>query len=246
MNTTSHLKTTLLAATLNEIETVPITLPMIRKEWVDEILICDGGSTDGTVEWCRSNGYTVLDLRGGYGAALKRAIALAKGDIIIEYQIDGNSLPETIPVLINKIHEGYDFVAASRYKDGAKSYDDDALTKIGNWGFTTLTNLLFSTSYTDVCMGYRAYRKSAFDVLKDDMTITGLSWAIQENIQFARHGFRITEVGSDEPKRVGGQRKMKPFKTGWEILTLLLSEYRKRNLRCTQKSQTAVAAATRD
>jgi glycosyltransferase involved in cell wall biosynthesis len=242
----SNLKTTLLAATLNEIETVPITLPMIRKEWVDEILICDGGSTDGTVEWCREHGYTVLDLRGGYGAALKQAVALSKGDIIIEYQIDGNSLPETIPVLIAKIAEGYDFVVASRYKDGAKSYDDDALTAIGNWGFTTLTNLLFSSSYTDVCMGYRAYRKSAFNVLKHDMTVTGLSWPIQANVQFARHGFRITEVGSDEPRRVGGERKMKPFKTGWEILTLLLSEYRKRNRPCTQKSPDAVAVGTSD
>jgi glycosyltransferase involved in cell wall biosynthesis len=242
----SHSKTTLIAATLNEIETAPITLPMIRKEWVDEILICDGGSTDGTVEWCRKHGYTVLDLHGGYGAALKEAVARSKGDIIIEYQIDGNSLPETIPVLIAKIVEGYDFVVASRYKDGAKSYDDDALTAIGNWGFTTLTNLLFSTSYTDVCMGYRAYRKSAFNALKDDMTVTGLSWPIQANVQFARHGFRITEVGSDEPKRVGGERKMKPFKTGWEILTLLLSEYRKRNRPCTQKSPNAVAVGTRD
>jgi glycosyltransferase involved in cell wall biosynthesis len=241
-----QLKTTLLAATLNEIETVPITLPMIRKEWVDEILICDGGSTDGTVEWCRRNGYTVLELRGGYGAALKQAVSMAKGDIIIEYQIDGNSLPETIPVLIDKIAAGYDFVVASRYKDGAKSYDDDALTTIGNWGFTTFTNLLFSTSYTDVCMGYRAYRKSAFDALKDDMTVTGLSWPIQANVQFARHGFRITEVGSDEPKRVGGERKMKPFKTGWEILMLLLKEFRKRNKPCTQKSRNAVVAGTPD
>ena len=241
-----QLKTTLLAATLNEIEAVPKTLPLIRKEWVDEILICDGGSTDGTVEWCRSHGYTVLDLRGGYGAALKQAVTVAKGDVIIEYQIDGNSLPETIPVLIRKIAEGYDFVVASRYKDGAKSYDDDALTTIGNWGFTRLTNLLFSTSYTDVCMGYRAYRKSAFNALRNDMDVTGLSWPIQANIQFARHGFKVTEVGSDEPERAGGERKMRPFKTGWEILMLLLTEFRKRKRPCIQKSPNAVAAAARD
>jgi|KBSMisStandDraft_5_1062788.scaffolds.fasta_scaffold242555_2 glycosyltransferase involved in cell wall biosynthesis len=221
----SRLKTTLLACTLNEIDSVPKTLPLIKKEWVDEILICDGGSTDGTVEWCEKNGYRVLHNRGGYGAALKEAITtVAIGDIIIEYQIDGNSLPETIPVLIKMVSDGYDFVVASRYKDGAKSYDDDALTRIGNWGFTRLTNLLFSTSYTDVLMGYRAFRKSAFMALKDNMTTTGLSWPLQADIQFVKHGFKVGEVGSDEPKRIGGERKMKPFKTGWELLMVMLAE----------------------
>lgn len=218
------MKATLIAATLNEIETVPKTLPLISRSWVDEVIIVDGGSTDGTVEWCRANGYFVHGQKGrGYGAGIRDAVAIAQGDIIIEYPPDGSSLPEKILPLVKKItDEGYDFVVASRYKDGAKSEDDDALTGVGNWCFTALTNFLFRTRYTDVLVGYRAYRKDAFATLALDAQ--GLSWPLQQSIRFARAGYKVTEIGADEPKRVGGERKMRPFKTGVELLRVIARE----------------------
>jgi glycosyltransferase involved in cell wall biosynthesis len=218
-------KTTLIAATLNEIEAVQTVLPQIDKSWLDEIIIVDGGSTDGTIKYCRDNGYFVLESQGGgYGAAIKAAVNIAKGDIIIEFPPDGNSLPEKIPEVVAEIHKGYDFVIVSRYKEGAKSYDDDVMTAIGNWMFTFLTNKMFRTSYTDVLVGYRAYRKALFETL--DLDSEGLSWPLQEAIRFADAGFRVGEIPGDEPKRIGGQRKMKIFRTGLEILFLLFREYR--------------------
>jgi glycosyltransferase involved in cell wall biosynthesis len=220
-----RMKTTLIAATLNEIEAVQVVLPQIDKSWVDEIIITDGGSTDGTVEYCKKHGYTVVQQKGkGYGSAIQEAVKVAKGDIIIEFPPDGNSLPEKIPEAVAAIENGHDFVIVSRYKDGAKSYDDDFMTSIGNKLFTALTNLLFGTSYTDVLVGYRAYRKEYFHQLNLDSD--GLSWPLQEAIRFARSGVRVGEIPGDEPKRVGGQRKMRVFKTGWEILSVLIREYR--------------------
>ncbi len=220
---------TLLAPTLNEIEAVKVIFPKIRKEWVDEILVIDGGSTDGTVEFCQKLGCTVYSQTGrGYGAGMKEGALKAKGDLIIEFPADGNSPPEKIPELIAKLKQGYNFVIASRYLGGAKSYDDDFLTSIGNWAFTRLVNLLFGAGYTDALIGFRGYRKAVFPEL--NMDAKGLSWSVQMPIKFAKRKLKTAEIPADEPARIGGVRKMKPLKTGWEILMVIAKEFFNKNL----------------
>lgn len=217
-------RATLLGCTLNEIEAVQVVLPELR-QYPIEVIVCDGGSTDGTVEWCQANGFKVVHQTGGYGRAIRAGVAAASCDIIIEFPPDGNSLANRIPALIEKIEGGHDFVIVSRYFEGSRSYDDDFMTSIGNWGFTKLTNLFFRTRYTDVLVGYRGYRKAVFEKLEWDAS--GLSWPMQTAIRFAQvPGIRIADIGGDEPDRIGGVRKMRVFKTGWEILMLLFREYR--------------------
>src|SRR6186997_139649 len=53
------MKTTVLALTLNEIDGVRAILPQIDPSWYSQLIVVDGGSTDGTVEWCREQGYEV-------------------------------------------------------------------------------------------------------------------------------------------------------------------------------------------
>jgi glycosyltransferase involved in cell wall biosynthesis len=219
------MKTTLIIPTKDEIEGVKAVMPRINRRWADQIIVVDANSTDGTLEYLRKRKYRiVLQKRRGYGAGIKEAMEHARGGIIIEFTPDGNSIPEKIPALVRKMGEGYDLVIASRYKDGAKSYDDDILTRFGNRFFTELINLLFGSSYTDTQVAFRAYRRECYEKVKEKMDADGLTWCGQISIVFRKNKFRICEIPADEPKRIGGKRKMSPVKTGWAILSLIIRE----------------------
>ena len=89
--------------------------------------------------------------------------------------------------------------------------------------FTTIVNILFGAKYTDVLVGFRAFRKSTAKKLY--MDAPGLSWPCQSSIRFAQHNYKISEIAADEPERIGGVRKMSPHKTGWEIVKLIIREF---------------------
>src|SRR5262245_19445656 len=80
----STLKTTLLALTLNEIDGVKAIMPQIDHSWFDQIIVVDGGSTDGTIEWCRENGYhTYVQKRKGIRFAYFEVMPQVTGDVIL-------------------------------------------------------------------------------------------------------------------------------------------------------------------
>src|SRR5262249_10040370 len=213
----------LLLPTLNEIEAVRVIVPQLRRDWVDEIIVVDGGSTDGTVEYLREAGLRVHQQTvRGYGEGMLEGIRLAKGDVIIEFSPDGNSIPTDIPRIIAKVNEGYDLVIGSRYPEGARSDDDDWLTATRNWMVTRLVTLLSGPRYTDVLAGFRAYRRQA--ALRLGFDAPALSWPCQSSTRFARAGLRVAEIPANEPARIGGKRKMMPLRTGLQISWLILRD----------------------
>ena len=133
------MKVSLIIFTMNEVDGMKAIMPKINKDWYDELIIVDGGSTDGTIEFAQKEGYYIfVQEEKGAGAAFKEALRKATGDIVITFSPDGNSLPEKIPEIVVKIKEGYDVVTVSRYLCGAKSYDDDAFTAFGTGPFNSM------------------------------------------------------------------------------------------------------------
>lgn len=221
------MKVTLIVFTLNEIDGMKIIMPRIKKEWYDELIIVDGGSTDGTIEYAQEQGYFIfLQKEKGAGAAFREALDKATGDIVITFSPDGNSLPDKIPQLLAKMKEGYDLVTVSRYLDGARSYDDDIVTAFGNRMFTGLVNLLFETRYTDLLVMYRAFLKGKIENL--GLYTDTPSWGTLLLLRATKKGLRIGEIPGDEPKRFSGKRKMKPLFNGMCELFMICKEFIKR------------------
>ncbi len=85
----------IVALTLNEIDGVKIILPAIRREWYDQLIVVDGGSRDGTVEWCRERGFEVFEQqRRGIRYAYLDVLPHLTGEIILTLSPDGNCAPE--------------------------------------------------------------------------------------------------------------------------------------------------------
>jgi glycosyltransferase involved in cell wall biosynthesis len=219
------MRKTLLIPTLDEIDGMKTIMPKIKKEWYDQLLIVDGQSSDGTVEYAKEKGYQVIvQKKKGMRHAYMESLPFITGDVILTFSPDGNSIPELIPHCFKKMEEGYDMVIVSRYAAGARSYDDDAITAFGNKMFTTFINLLHGAHYTDAMVIYRAYKKSlisALDLDKDSsyefeekLFHTNISWEPLLSIRCAKRKLKVADIPGDEPAREGGERKLQVLRWG--------------------------------
>lgn len=219
------MKVTLIVPTLNEIGGMKEIMPRIKKEWYDQLIILDGGSRDGTIEYARKQNYFVyIQKKMGFRNAYTEVLPFIKGDVVITFSPDGNSIPELIPALVDKMKTGYDMVIVSRYLEGAKSYDDDLITSFGNWLFTKTINLLHGSRYSDAMVIYRAYKtrliydlelhKDAGYRSAEKLFNTRISWEPLLSVRAAKRKLRVTEIPGDEPPRISGERKLKILKWG--------------------------------
>ena len=217
------MKSLLVIPTLNEIDGIKQIISKIDKSWVDEILIVDGGSTDGTIEEAKKLGIKILFQKSkGFGGAIFDAFESSDAEYLIMFGADGNNEPEEIPKLVKKIQEGYEQVIISRF--GKTSINEDAglIDGFGNKMFTFFANILFGGHFTDTLSSSRAFTRTAWNELKFDAF--GLDSVYQMSIRGLIKKHEIFEIDGNERMRVGGKRKMNRIPTGINLSSRLLKE----------------------
>jgi glycosyltransferase involved in cell wall biosynthesis len=191
--------------------------------FVDEVIVVDNNSTDGTAEVARSLGATVIreDVRG-YGRSYKRGFSIATGDIIVTLDGDHSYPPDAISYLIEAfLHLGADFLNASRFP----VRDPRAMSfkhKVGNLALSLAMSLLFFRWVRDSQSGMWVFRRS----ILEGMVLESDSMAFSEEIKIEallHPAARFEEISIMYSSRLG-EVKLNPWRDGFNNLWFLVKK----------------------
>ncbi|WP_432906147.1 glycosyltransferase family 2 protein [Micromonospora matsumotoense] len=246
---------TVVIPTRNEARNLPHVFARLPRD-IDEVILVDGGSVDGTVEVARElwpSVRVVQQTRTGKGNALACGFAVATGDIIAMIDADGSTDPAEIPRFVEALLDDGDFAKGSRFRAGGASFDITPLRRLGNGGLNGIVNVLFGTRFTDLCYGYNAFWRRLLPVLDlpdpalpqpaDGSKLWGDGFEIETliNIRIAADGRRIREVPSTEYPRIHGESNLDAVRDGLRVLRTIASEFGRRHLRADRRARAVVA-----
>ena len=213
--------------------------------WVDEILVIDGNSSDNTLEIAKSYSrvnYSARQRSNGKGAALSAGFAKAKSDFVAIIDADGSMDPGELEKFM-ELALTNDVVKGSRYLPGGGSTDLTFVRSFGNRLLTKLANLLFSQNWTDMAYGFAVFRR---EILEDLALINydaqgsifshkayGQGFEI-ETLMFtraARRHLKIAEIPSFESERISGSSNLRAIRDGFRVLICLFIERSRSNPR---------------
>jgi glycosyltransferase involved in cell wall biosynthesis len=189
-----------------------------------EVIVVDGHSSDKTVDIAKSLGARVIYDRIGKGSALIRGLNAARGDVIVSMDADLSNEPKELGLLIDSIRIGYDVCMGSRFMSGGNSEDISLVRKLGNRFFVTMVNIIFGGSYSDMCYGYRSFRKGIPKRLR--LMEKGFGIETEINIKAVKLGLKVVEVPSVEKRRAAGDPKLRTFRDGYAILKTIIKNIR--------------------
>jgi glycosyltransferase involved in cell wall biosynthesis len=179
----------------NEQKNIASIIIKLKKN-VDQIIVCDDGSSDDTAIIAKELGAIVIqhEKNRGYGAAIKSIFLKAKEmkvDILITFDADGQHRIKDMKNIIEPIQKNEaDIVIGSRFlneKSNIPKY-----RKIGIKTITKITNKTIGQKLSDSQSGFRGYSKKAISDITPVETGMGISTEIL--IKGSKNNLRIQEV----------------------------------------------------
>lgn len=219
---------TILMPCLNEAETLGACVDRARS-FLDrtgtagEILVADNGSSDGSQEIAESHGARIVPAPvRGYGGALAKGIAEARGRFVIMGDADLSYDFGALDPFLGRLRRGADIVVGNRFKGGIAPGAMPFLHRyLGNPLLSFAGRLFFHVPAHDFHCGLRGFRRDAVRGL--DLRTTGMEYASEMLVVAALDKLRIDEVPTTLAKD-GRSRPphLRTWRDGWRHLRFLL------------------------
>ncbi len=195
-------RTVVVMPAYNAAQTLVRTVADITPGAVDEVILVDDCSSDGTVEIAKSLGLTIFQhtQNGGYGANQKTCYRRALergGDYIVmvhpDYQYDSRLIGPVVEILRLGI---CDIVLGSRIRTRQEALEGGMpLYKyLANRVLTTMENVVLGQNLGDFHSGFRAYRREVLETIPFDKNSDDFVFDSQFLAQAVHFGFRIGDV----------------------------------------------------
>ncbi|HJT25797.1 MAG TPA: glycosyltransferase family 2 protein [Pyrinomonadaceae bacterium] len=196
-------------AALNEEAAIGKVIDSVPRDFVDEIVVVDNGSTDRTGEVATAAGARVVkEPVPGYGRAFRAGLRSISPEceIVVFLDGDGSDCPEMMDRLVKPIIEGSaDFVIGSRTRGQREPGSMNFHQVIAGYMIGFMLRILYGVRSTD--MGpFRAIRRDTYDRL--NLREETYGWPLEMQMRAARTRVRTMEVPVDYRRRAGGQSKI--------------------------------------
>ena len=216
----------LIIPALNEAEAIGACVRSIPREFIDEILVVDNGSTDATAAEATLAGARVVTSPRGYGAACAAGVAAAlpSSNILVFMDGDGADDAADLSKLLTPIQRGeQDFVLTSRLMGTREPGSMLPSQVFAGHLIGVLLRPIVGVRYTDMC-AFRAIRRDALAAL--GMSEMTFGWNLEMQVRAAQHKLRILEIPTNYRNRSGGVSKVSgnisaTLKTASRILQVL-------------------------
>ena len=220
-------KVCIIIPTINEAETIGRVIDEIPSQAMEEagyeveVMVIDGGSTDGTRQIAEERGArVVVEPRRGKGRAMRTALDIPRADFIFMLDGDYTYPPGYIAQMLELLRDTYPVVIGSRLRGQIEKGGMSRLNVIGNHLLTLMANILYGTRISDLCTGYWGLRGEVIPNL--NLSADGFDFEAELFSQVAKKGYRIGEVPiyyrrRQTPPKLSSLRD--GLKIGWALIT---------------------------